>query len=122
MDSNIFISGSNVWITYKFLFEKGVPEEVVYYNTSNKKNKKPWYTRTHPSNNRLRLISYNTIPEEFIVRYKLSHIYELLEIENIQRQKRKGKDNVKHSKILKTSLDLAYSQWESITRDLAKAS
>lgn len=91
---------------------KGVPKDTVYLSTS-KKTKKAWHTRTHPSNNRLRLIAYSSIPQDFKEKFNLPSFSELFDIEAIQNSKLKKEENVTVSKIIMASLDFEYSQWES---------
>ena len=114
MEQNVFVWGSSAFVTYKFLFERNVPE-ITVYNCTSKKNKCQWYVKRHPLNNRLKLIFYNSIPQSIIEKYSLPNFIELKTIaeteSKIIREERSGKTSI----ILKTILDFEYNNWETIT-------
>lgn len=113
MEQNVFLFGSSVFVTYKYLFDKKVPQSTVYNNTSFK-SKKPWMVHRHPSNKKIKLISYDSIPLDIIEKYNLPSYAEIVEVAKILNQKIKNERKDQISQHLRIALELEYNSWEEI--------
>ncbi len=107
---DLYLFDNRLFVSYSYLFKRGVSEQSVY-NLTSKNNKNSWKVVRHPSNNRCKLIEYNSIQKKYFELYKLPEAKKLEEKARRQEMKNKKESDEKSKLFVKNILDIEYDCW-----------